>query len=713
MSKYEKIFRHPIIDMPQKHIKSSKYLVEYYTESETPSDSAKIWKIRQQIHYTLEGLTNLVYEYDKLIDVYKNRANQIPIQFNLKDKSKSDPTLQRALITIYGTYNKILTLNDYIELTNHEHGIIGTATAQAIVTPFQNVEDITKTSDIINNPSINAIKHIKNTCNNILNENNWHEFTIVNLLIKKRFYAASEKSRLIVSAEIVDPDLEVDFNIDFNNSENTIREKLDKDSWRKEGLIAECFPCLDRSLNMLDDYLKSRFFVDFVNYSTQSFLSQAQQLALFKLYIAKPGLDKTLCSLINAFSKRICLPDLGAFISFLKMILNSKKLQLKTNFKLSPKNLAIDLSNLLVKSILDGLLAVAMKALRGVIPTMHCVLSSLTFEFNKIGTVLDELNLGEDFTKSNINKISNKAYEHINTPEKLLNNLHRDLRSIEDSITNWITSVTQDWQLNIGNDEEALDLYKNINEYTYLWGALTEIYGMGEGFFRTFLDTGKVDLNSLCNNIHSGEPWVTIIPLPSQEELSEAILDLFRPVDIPTPEPGITLPEDINDDSDDEDPPSPVPPEAIPETPETTDSYIDEEDVLDALFQDLITVRTGYYLADSSIPGDFFDGVEIDEIIEDDFFQNIIYPELIYQDNLENGENPLKLDIDFIKIYKTMKKASKQLKNNAINLQEYNSLISLGNNFLVTKVISTQNCLENIDGFNQEEINQWITRIKK
>ena len=115
-------------------------------------------------------------------------------------------------------------------------------------------------------------------------------------------------------------------------------------------------------------------------------------------------------------------------------------------------------------------------------------------------------------------------------------------------------------------------------------------------------------------------------------------------------------------------------------------------------------------IIDSSLPPDFFTDADIDDILEDPYIQAIL-KELNYEDDVEHGKHPLAIDNDFIKKFSAVKNSIKSTVSTAIKNNVNNN--QLTGDTLPTYVIDYSDCLKanNMVGYSDEQIKQWINRI--
>lgn len=612
-------------------------------------------KHAEGLKFLSRGFDNIALEYDKLIRVLIKRAVLRNISYPAAEKAKGNLLIANAIKQLYGAQIKQIVFSDYVKLLEHEQKLASAHTA-ALVSPEKiTLPDSAAANNIMANPEINAINIIKKEYKNYLVEVNAEDLLLIDILVYNKFVSGSNKSLIREVATTTDGNV-LDNVVQDSNNESKVEE-----------LVKDCFPCLERTIDLLGQLPKSGIWDFFKDEIWRHFLSQLQQLARLKLSILNFQFGAGLCSLIDMFTNAVCLPDLVAVVQLLKMMIARTKFLLVSKFNLSLGSPLNDMVSLIVSPILDALIALLIRMINGVLSPIDCVLTSIEHELNKIFPVVNEV-FGTELN----NKLGLSPRRQAS---KLIQDMIKGRNEIEAQVLSFINEKTKDWDLKLTDENDALDLYVNFDQYTRAAGMIYEIIDLVKNTSKA-LQTGLTDeerkqrYKDICfASINRNKPWLKIVRIDNPQ------------------------PKDDDDGGGDGDGGSGI---ILPDPRDRDDDIID------------IDIDDGIIIIDITIDDDIFDDDDILDILDDPLVREIL-EELGWPGTVEGGDNPLELDNDFLNRYKIIKQSVKDTITKIDRIKSVHNIEDI-DDAIVTSTINFNDCMNfnDLDGSSKQQIQDWI-----
>lgn len=613
----------------------------------------KYTKHVEGLRFLSRGFDGIALEYDKLIQILIRRADLRNIAYPAAEKAKGNLLIANAIKQLYGTQIKQIVFVDYIKLLEHEQKLASAHTA-ALVSPEKITLPTTDAANnIMANPEINAINVIKRDYKNYLVEMDAEDLLLIDILIYNKYVAGSNKSLIREVATTTD-----------GNALDAVSDNIDNKS-KIEELVKECLPCLERTIDLLGEYPKGGVWGFFKDEVWRHFLSQLQQLARLKLAILSFQFGAGLCSLINMFANSVCLPDLVAVVALIKMMIARTRFLLIGKFNLSLGSPLNDMVSLIVSPILDALIALLVRVINGVLSPIDCVLTSIEKELNKIFPAINEV-----FNTEIDANIGFSPRRHAN---ELIESLIEGRNQIETQVLTFINEKTKDWDLKLTDENEALDLYINLDQYTRTAGMIYEIIDLFKNVGKA-IQTGLTDeekrqrYRDICqHSISFKKPWLQVIR-----------------IDNPPPDD-----DDGGGGGDEGDG------DILPDPRDRDDDIID------------IDIDDGIIIIDITIDDDIFDDDDIIDILDDPIVREIL-EDLGYPETVEGGEHPLKLDNEFLKRYNIIKQSVKDTITKVDSIKSMQDVRM--DDAIVTSTVNFNDCINlyDLDGSSKQQIQNWI-----
>jgi hypothetical protein len=622
----------------------------------------------QQMNRLAYGFDSMSIEYDKLIDILIKRAELRDVKLQVTDIAKSDMSFANALSVLYGKQIKEIDFAAYVNLLKHEQIIASSHTVQLVNVDNPQLPDIKNTSSVISQPESAAITAIKKEYLKYLTNNNFDDLLMVDILIYNQHTALSGKASVQKLSETTDGRSVLRQGNASLENEDKIKDLLD-----------ECFPCAERSLMVLGQMPKIKLWDYFINNLWKQFLSQLQQLAQMKLALTNTGVGSSLCSMINILANSMCLPDLVALLALVKMMIAKVKNALVGKFNLSAGAAINDLVSLIIQPVLDAVLSLLMRAISSVLSPIDCVLDSIQYEMDKTLPAINEVSAELGYS-SLAQPLSIQS--PVRDIRKLMSDIQREKQDIEAKILTFINEKTKNWELKLFDENEALDLYIDLDRYMRFAGMVYEIIDLSKTVGKA-LKSGMTEeekreaYQRICSHsITNGKPWINIIDVNDDPS--------------PIGDPRGTRGKDRTNPRDPIDPTRPI---GDPGPPIGVPGY------------------DGDLIVDISIPPDFYDGEDIVSVLDDSEIKKII-DGLTYDTSVQDGSDPLALSDDLISNYRTQKIQFKNNISTINNIIKSNDTTDVQNFFVVGRVdFASCLALNNLQGQSDEQIQNWINKI--
>lgn len=639
----------PLVQRVSEYTASDKNNISY------GEDRTAYQKYVDQMNYLALGFDNIVLEYDKLIDVLIKRAKLRNVSLPVSDKIKDSLQIANSIITIFGKEINSIDFEQYVELLKYEQIIASSHTASLVNESDPQLQLIKDKAAVISQPEVGAINTIKKEYQTYLNENDFDDLLIIDILVYNQYTAASNKSTIVSVSDTTDGN-----NILENNQPGPDEEsKLEK-------IIDDCFPCLDRTIGILGELPKLKIWEYFINEMWKHFLSQLQQLARLKLALTHFGFGAAICSIIDILFNNLCLPDLVSLLAIIKMMIAKVKNALVGKFNLSAGAAINDLVTLIVSPVLDAILALLIRAITTIFSPLECIIDNLNREINKIFPAVNEVteDLGFGPLTEPINLRTGSA-----EVRRMISDIQKERIELENKILTFINEKTKSWELKIWDENEALDLYIDLDRYARFVGMLYEIIDL-VSVIKDATKSGMTEkekqeaYQKICSHsIVYRKPWIDLIPVDLDGDDGNSFI------------------QDIDNNIDNGEDPS--------------NGY----------------VPPVWVVYDDTVGDNFFDGDDITTVLDDETIEEIIN-NLNYDDTTSGGQDPLTLDQNLIDNYRQTKNRFKNLRDRYKNLKpiDKDQHDTIG---FVVGTVDFAECLNrsNLQNYSQEQLNSWINKI--
>lgn len=611
------------------------------------------------------GFDAVTLEYEKIIGVLANRADMLRLEMPVV--STADRQAAKAL---FGTLPETITFDNYI-LILKKMQMLSAAVTAVTVDPEQIKETV---SSQLATPEVNALNTLHKSFNQYLTSKEAYEFLLVEPVIVRQQDAVSRKSLTLYYAERID-----ETNPVTDPGNDTPASKPGKPNSKTaedivsgmEDVIKDCMPCLERNEYLYSDYADNQFFNNFINDLSKNFWSAMAEVARYKIQIASPFFIPNICSVVNLFVEKLCLPDLNALLALLTISLSMIKNKIAGAFKfnLDLGCLAVDLVMMSVSAILDVVLSYMVKVVSTVLSPVDCIFTSLQYEADRLSPVVS-------------NPLS--SYEPGGPLNAVLKPMRNSERQIKEIILNLMNEKTKDWTIKIGGTEDALALYKDLSMYSQILGLINEIITYYKQLKGIRIDNLKADdlYRRVClNGILKERPWL-------------GVLDNVLTNTGSSYTPGTSS--------------NSVAPDSSSNAIESTDSS--------APAFNIPTPTGKIYIIDSSINSDFFKGDDISTISKDPVLKEL-FKDMKYNDDYENGKDIYRVSPELIAEYEALKSSVAQISSDILSSDSRTNTQSstiITDSTPVSEMTFTS-CIENnsLSGYSQEQIQAWINKVTK